>query len=54
MCLQCHGTPNKQISDNTFSEIQKLYPNDKAVGYDMNQVGAFGMFLLLNNNFNDE
>jgi nitrate reductase cytochrome c-type subunit len=38
MCLQCHGLPNKQISDNTFLAIQKLYPNDKAVGYDMNQV----------------
>lgn len=38
MCLQCHGTPNKQISENTFSEIKKLYPNDKAVGYDINEV----------------
>lgn len=38
MCLQCHGMPNKQISDSTFLEIQKLYPNDKAVGYDINQV----------------
>jgi nitrate reductase cytochrome c-type subunit len=38
MCLQCHGVPNNQIADNTFLAIQKLYPNDKAVGYDINQV----------------
>ena len=38
MCLQCHGEPNNQIVDNTFLAIQKLYPNDKAVGYDINQV----------------
>ena len=38
MCLQCHGEPNKQIADQTFLAIQKLYPNDQAVGYDINQV----------------
>jgi len=36
--LQCHGEPNKQIADQTFLAIQKLYPNDQAVGYDINQV----------------
>lgn len=38
MCLQCHGTPKKQVSENTLLEITKLYPKDKALGYDINQV----------------
>ena len=38
MCLQCHGTPKKQITESTFAAIQKLYPKDKAIGYNINQV----------------
>lgn len=38
MCLQCHGTPKTQILEKTFSKIKELYPNDKAVGYDINEV----------------
>jgi len=33
MCLQCHGTPEKQINTPTLSKIKKLYPTDNAVGY---------------------
>lgn len=38
MCLQCHGTPKKEVDDDTFTTIKKLYPSDKAMGYDINQV----------------
>lgn len=38
MCLQCHGNPKDQIKPTTFSEIKKLYPLDKAVGYNINEV----------------
>ncbi|WP_435414233.1 Tll0287-like domain-containing protein [Polaribacter aestuariivivens] len=38
MCLQCHGTPKTQIKENTFSKIRELYPNDKAFGYDINEI----------------
>ncbi len=38
LCLQCHGTPNKEITSAVYKEIQKLYPNDKAVGYAVNEV----------------
>ncbi len=38
MCLQCHGTPNKQIKPNTLKKIKQLYPEDKAVGYSAGQV----------------
>ncbi|MCG8374075.1 MAG: DUF3365 domain-containing protein [Balneolales bacterium] len=32
-CLQCHGSPGKEITEETYDDIQKLYPNDKATGY---------------------
>lgn len=38
MCLQCHGTPNKNIEKETLASIQMLYPKDKAVGYEVNEV----------------
>lgn len=34
MCLKCHGSPEP----NVLKKISELYPNDKAVGYDVNQV----------------
>jgi len=38
MCLQCHGKPNETIEKSTFAKITSLYPNDKAIGYDVNEV----------------
>jgi cytochrome c553 len=38
MCLKCHGTPDKQMERETYSKIKELYPNDKAIGYDVNEV----------------
>jgi len=38
MCLQCHGKPNDAIERSTFTKIISLYPNDKAIGYDVNEV----------------
>ncbi len=38
MCLQCHGTLNKELKSDTYKTIKGLYPNDKAIGYDVNQV----------------
>ena len=38
MCLQCHGTPKTDITVNTLAALKKLYPNDKALGYSLNQV----------------
>lgn len=38
MCLQCHGKPNEQIKPEVITMIDKLYPEDKAKGYDVNQV----------------
>jgi len=38
MCLQCHGTPETDIASSTAELIEKLYPNDKATGYGINQL----------------
>jgi len=38
LCLQCHGKPDKQILPETLATLKKLYPKDKAVGYDVNEV----------------
>jgi hypothetical protein len=38
LCLNCHGTPGKEISFSNDSLIQALYPRDKAVGYEVNQL----------------
>ncbi len=38
LCLNCHGVPGKDITFSNDSLIQALYPRDKAVGYQVNQL----------------
>lgn len=38
MCLQCHGTPKENITKETLNKLTQLYPNDKAFGYNINEV----------------
>ena len=38
MCLQCHGIKTKHINEETSNRISKLYPKDKATGYDINEL----------------
>jgi hypothetical protein len=33
LCLNCHGTPGKQIQNSTLAKIQLLYPGDQAFDY---------------------
>ncbi len=35
-CLKCHGKPEVQVLPSTLSKIQKLYPNDQAINYELN------------------
>ena len=37
MCLQCHGS-EKDIKPETLAKIKSLYPNDKATGYQKNEM----------------
>jgi cytochrome c553 len=37
MCIQCHGS-KENIKPEVLEEIKKHYPNDKAIGYDVNQI----------------
>ena len=36
MCMQCHGKINTEIKAQTLKKINDLYPNDLAVGYEVN------------------
>lgn len=38
MCLQCHGKPNEAIEKSTLIGLSSLYPNDKAIDYNVNEV----------------
>jgi len=38
MCMQCHGTPDKDIEKLTKNTIKEKYPNDKAIGYGVNEI----------------
>ncbi|MBZ9651882.1 c-type heme family protein [Psychroflexus montanilacus] len=38
MCLKCHGTPGHEIETETLERIEQLYPEDRAIGYDVNEV----------------
>lgn len=35
LCLQCHGTPNSDITKNNLEVIRSLYPEDEATGFSM-------------------
>jgi len=37
MCLQCHGKP-ETINPEVLQKIKQLYPDDLALGYDVNEV----------------
>ena len=37
-CLKCHGAPGTDINEPTLAQIEKLYPNDKAVGYEQGEL----------------
>ncbi len=38
LCLQCHGKPDKQVRPETLSVLKYLYPKDKAVGYNVDEI----------------
>jgi len=38
MCLQCHGSPEKNIEPKVLTALTNLYPEDKAIGYNVNKV----------------
>lgn len=38
MCLQCHGKVGQDITQDTYKTITLKYPDDMAVGYNVNQV----------------
>jgi len=53
MCLQCHGNPEKDLNPDLLASINKLYPNDKALGYSENQVRGIWSIQFKNNSINE-
>lgn len=43
-CLQCHGTPGKDIAAETLKAIKAKYPADKATGYKVGDLR--GLFVV--------
>lgn len=44
MCLQCHGTPGKELAEKTHQKIKSIYPDDKATGYGVDELrGIFSI-----------
>ncbi len=37
-CMKCHGNPTTDIEEKTLQKINTSYPNDKAVGYKLNDL----------------
>lgn len=44
MCLKCHGNNSNGMTKEVDEKIKSLYPKDKAIGYDINQIR--GMFVV--------
>ena len=38
LCMQCHGSEETQIDEQTLAKIKELYPEDKATGYDIGEL----------------
>jgi hypothetical protein len=36
--MQCHGSENDQITQETLAKINELYSNDKATGYNVGEL----------------
>jgi hypothetical protein len=37
-CLNCHGTPGKEVLPENHELIKGLYPQDRATGYSMDDL----------------
>lgn len=51
-CMQCHGQPKSAISPSTLSKINDLYPNDRATGYQTDQLR--GIWVVEMDNINSK
>lgn len=38
ICLQCHGNLDTEVLSETLLQIENLYPNDKGIGYKINEL----------------
>lgn len=48
VCMQCHGEEKTEILPNTLSQINSLYPDDKATGYKVNELRGIWVVAMKN------
>ncbi|GAB5415007.1 MAG: DUF3365 domain-containing protein [Congregibacter sp.] len=51
MCLQCHGSPETQVSQETLSALEARYPDDEALGYGVNELRGIWVITLAKGRF---
>lgn len=48
LCIQCHGNPEIDITESTLAELNRLYPQDDATGYGVNELRGIWVIELDN------
>ena len=38
ICMQCHGNLDTEVLSETLVQIENLYPNDKGIGYKIDEL----------------
>ena len=38
ICMQCHGNQKTDVMQETLTQLEKLYPDDKGMGYKINEL----------------
>ncbi len=52
ICLKCHGTVGKEITQERYDMIKKFYPEDKAINFRMNDLRGIWAVTFVNNKLN--
>ena len=51
LCLSCHGTPGKHISESDYALIMQRYPYDKAIDYSVDELRGIWSITFLDDSF---
>lgn len=46
MCMQCHGSPETEVLSETLSQIKSIYPKDKAMNYNTNELRGIWVVVM--------
>ena len=46
ICMQCHGNQDTEVLPETLSEIESLYPDDKGIDYEINELRGIWVVVM--------